>query len=43
MGLGIETKHGDVVITGDIKLVHENGKVVVEESATWEKSDKTRT
>lgn len=37
MGLGIETKHGDVVITGDIKLVHENGKVVVEESATWEK------
>lgn len=37
MGLGIETKHGDVVITGDIKLVHENGKVVVEEKASWEK------
>jgi ribonuclease J len=37
MGLGIETKHGDVVITGDIKLVHENGKVVVEERASWEK------
>ena len=37
MGLGIETKHGDVVITGDIKLVHEEGKVVVEERASWEK------
>lgn len=37
MGLGIETKHGDVVITGDIKLVHEGGKVVVEERASWEK------
>jgi ribonuclease J len=37
MGLGIETKHGDVVITGDIKLVHEDGKVVVEERASWEK------
>jgi len=37
MGLGIETKHGDVVITGDIKLVHENGVVVVEEKASWEK------
>lgn len=37
MGLGIETKHGDIVITGDIKLVHENGVVVVEEKASWEK------
>lgn len=37
MGIAIETKHGDVVITGDIKLVHENGKVVVEERASWEK------
>jgi ribonuclease J len=37
MGVGIETKHGDVVITGDIKLVHEDGKVVVEERASWEK------
>ena len=37
MGIGIETKHGDVVITGDIKLVHEEGKVVVEERASWEK------
>jgi len=37
MGISIETKHGDVVITGDIKLVHEDGKVVVEERASWEK------
>jgi ribonuclease J len=37
MGISIETKHGNVVITGDIKLVHENGQVVVEERASWEK------
>lgn len=37
MGVAIETKHGDVVITGDIKLVHEDGKVVVEERTSWEK------
>ena len=37
MGVAIETKYGDVVITGDIKLTHEGGKVVVEERASWEK------
>jgi ribonuclease J len=37
MGVGVETKHGDIVITGDIKLVHEGGEVVVEERASWEK------
>jgi ribonuclease J len=37
MGIAIETKHGDVVITGDIKLTHEDGKVVVEERESWEK------
>lgn len=37
MGISIETKHGDVVITGDIKLVHEDGEVVVEERESWEK------
>jgi ribonuclease J len=37
MGVCIETKHGDVVITGDIKLVHEDGQVVVEERGQWEK------
>ncbi len=37
MGVAVETKFGDVVITGDIKLVHEEGKVVVEERESWEK------
>lgn len=37
MGVSVETKHGDVVVTGDIKLVHEGGQVVVEERASWEK------
>lgn len=37
MGVCIGTKHGDVVITGDIKLIHEDGKVVVEERGQWEK------
>ena len=37
MGVSVETKHGDVVITGDIKLIHENGVVVVEEREAWEK------
>jgi ribonuclease J len=40
MGVAIETKFGDVVITGDIKLVHEEGKVVVEEREEWEKVGK---
>ncbi|MCD5381256.1 MAG: ribonuclease J [Candidatus Pacebacteria bacterium] len=37
MGVAIETKHGDVVVTGDIKLINEGGKVVVEERESWEK------
>lgn len=37
MGLGIETKYGDVVVTGDIKLVNVDGAVVVEERESWEK------
>jgi ribonuclease J len=40
MGIAIETKYGDVVITGDIKLTHEDGKVVVEERESWEKVGK---
>ncbi len=40
MGVGIETKHGDVVVTGDIKLVNEGGEVVVEERQEWEKVGK---
>ena len=42
MGVAIETKHGDVVITGDIKLTHEEGKVVVEERESWEKVGKNK-
>jgi ribonuclease J len=37
MGVQVETKHGDVVVTGDIKLIHEDGQVVVEERGQWEK------
>lgn len=38
MGLSIETKHGNVVVTGDIKITtDEEGKVVVEERSSWEK------
>jgi len=37
MGIAIETKHGDIVVTGDIKLTHVNGEVVVEERSSWEK------
>jgi ribonuclease J len=36
MGLSVETKHGDVVITGDIKLKHEDGKVMIEEAESWQ-------
>lgn len=38
MGLSIETKHGNIVVTGDIKITtDEEGKVVVEERSSWEK------
>jgi ribonuclease J len=37
MGVSVETKHGDVVITGDIRLTHENGDVAAEEKADWQK------
>jgi len=37
MGVAVETKHGDVVVTGDIKLINVDGKVVVEERESWEK------
>lgn len=36
MGIAIETKYGDVVFTGDIRLTHENGEVVKEERESWE-------
>lgn len=37
MGVSVETKHGDVVLTGDIRLSHENGDVAADEKADWEK------
>ena len=37
MGLAIETKHGDVVVTGDIKVVtDDNNNIVIEEKTVWE-------
>lgn len=36
MGVSVETKHGDIVITGDIRLTHEGGDVVLEEKESWE-------
>ncbi len=40
MGLSFETKHGNIVVTGDIKVVTENGEVVVEEKDAWERIGK---
>jgi ribonuclease J len=37
MGVAVETKHGDVVITGDIKLTHEDGAVIPKEAEDWAK------
>lgn len=36
MGVAVETKHGDVVITGDVKLTHTDGVVDKEEAQAWE-------
>lgn len=36
MGIAFETKHGDVVITGDIRLTHEDGEVDKVERESWE-------
>jgi glyoxylase-like metal-dependent hydrolase (beta-lactamase superfamily II) len=40
MGIAIETPHGDVVVTGDIRLSHENGDVIPEEKKSWEEVGK---
>jgi len=41
MGLAIETKHGNIVVTGDIKITtDEAGSVIVEEKSSWEKIGK---
>ena len=36
MGVSVETKHGDVVITGDIRLTHENNEIDPKERKAWE-------
>lgn len=37
MGIAVETKFGDIIVTGDIKVTtDEEGKVVVEERQSWE-------
>lgn len=40
MGVQVVTKHGNIVITGDIKVTHEDEKVVPEEKESWEKVGK---
>ncbi len=35
MGIAIETPHGNVVVTGDLKLDHENGIPTEKEVKTW--------
>ena len=40
MGLAIETKHGNVVVTGDIRLTHENGEIDKLERESWEEVGK---
>jgi ribonuclease J len=35
MGISIETKHGNVVISGDLKLEHENGIPTAKEQKIW--------
>ncbi len=36
MGVSVETSQGDIVITGDIRLTHENGEVDLDERESWE-------
>lgn len=36
MGVSVETKHGDVVITGDIRLTHTDDEPIKEERESWE-------
>lgn len=36
MGISIETKHGDVVFTGDVRLTHDGTDVDPEEKKAWE-------
>jgi ribonuclease J len=35
MGISVQTPHGNVIVTGDLKLEHENGIPVPEEAKKW--------
>ncbi len=35
MGISIETKHGNIVVSGDLKLEHEDGEPSQKEKDTW--------
>jgi ribonuclease J len=37
MGISIKTKHGNIVISGDLKLAHDNGIPIEREQKTWGK------
>ncbi len=37
MGVSVETKHGNIVITGDLKVDHQDGEPVLEEKEVWQK------
>lgn len=40
MGVSVITKHGNIVITGDIRLTHEDGAPIKEEREAWEEVGK---
>lgn len=40
MGVAVETPHGNIIITGDIRLAHEDGEPIKEEREEWEKVGK---
>ena len=42
MGISVETKHGGVVLTGDVKLTHVDGKVDPEEAKAWKDVGKNK-
>lgn len=43
MGVAVQTKHGNIVITGDIKVTQDkDGKVVPEETESWESVGKEK-
>jgi mRNA degradation ribonuclease J1/J2 len=37
MGISMKTEHGNIVISGDLKLAHDNGIPITKEQETWSK------